>query len=74
MPTQDLLSLSLEVVLRVPWKCDMLFTGVSDMEEAEGLLDFAKRFEIIRKAEISNLKLAEVDFLDEESISAGIPK
>ncbi len=60
--------------MRVPWQCDMLFTGVSDMEEAEGLLDFAKRFEIIRKAEISNLKLAGVDFLDEESISAGIPK
>ncbi|CAL8462890.1 g2424 [Coccomyxa elongata] len=48
--------------------------GVSDLEEAEGLLDFAKRFEIIRKAEISNLKLSEVDFLDEESISATIPK
>ncbi len=47
---------------------------MSDLEEAEGLLDFAKRFEIIRKAEVSNLKLAEVDFLDEESISATIPK
>ncbi len=48
--------------------------GVSDLEEAEALLDFAKRFEIIRKAEISSLSLSEVDFADEESIAAGLPK
>jgi hypothetical protein len=44
------------------------------LEEAEGLLDFAKRFEIIRKAEISNISLSEVDFANDDSIAAGIPK
>lgn len=48
--------------------------GVSDVEEAQGLLDFARRFEIIRKDVLSKLSLSEVDFADEESIAAAIPK
>jgi hypothetical protein len=44
------------------------------LEEAEGLLDFAKRFEILRRSEISKLSLKEVDLTDEDNIAAALPK
>lgn len=44
------------------------------MEEAQGLLDFAQRFEILRKSEISKLSLKEVDYTDDDSIATAMPK
>ncbi|CAL5223303.1 g5794 [Coccomyxa viridis] len=48
--------------------------GAADIEEAQGLLDFARRFELIRKEQSQKLSLAEVDFSDEDSIAASIPR
>lgn len=50
------------------------YAGAADIEEAQGLLDFAKRFEIIRKDQSQKLSLAEVDFSDEDDIAASLPR
>ena len=48
--------------------------GTQDLEQAEGLLDFAKRFELLTRAESSKLTLKELDLADEDSIAAAMPK
>ena len=38
------------------------------------MLDFARRFELIRKEQAQKLSLTEVDFSDEDDIAASIPR
>ena len=50
-----------------------MYIGAADIEDAQGLLDFAKRFELIRKEQSQKLSLREVDFSDEDDIAASLP-
>ncbi len=52
----------------------LLPAAVQDAEEGAALLDFAKRFELLKGVDAGKLRLAEVDFSDEEAITAAIPK
>lgn len=51
-----------------------LATGTPSLERAEVLLDFAKRFELLTRAEASKISLTEIDLSDEDAIDAGLPK
>ena len=48
--------------------------GVSDIEQAQAGLDFAKRFEIIKGSETKNIRLQEVDLSDASAIAAALPR
>ena len=48
--------------------------GVSDIEQAQAGLDFAKRFEIIKGSETKNIRLREVDLSDASAIAAALPR
>lgn len=54
--------------------CLAACTGVSDIEEAQAGLDFAKRFEIIKGSETKNIKLQAVDLSDESAITSALPR
>ena len=47
---------------------------MSDIEEAQAGLDFAKRFEIIKGSETKNIKLQAVDLSDESAITDALPR
>lgn len=47
---------------------------MSDIEEAQAGLDFAKRFEIIKGSETKNIKLQAVDLSDESAITGALPR
>ena len=49
-------------------------TGVSDVEEAQAGLDFAKRFEIIKGSEVKNIRLQAVDLSDASAIADALPR
>ena len=51
-----------------------LYAGAADIEDAQGLLDFAKRFALIRKEQSQKLNLTEVDLSDEDDIAASLPR
>ena len=50
-----------------------MHVGAADIDDAQGLLDFAKRFELIRKEQSQKLSLTEVDFSDQDDIAASLP-
>ena len=49
-------------------------TGVTDLEEAQASLEFAKRFELIKGQETKNIKLQGVDLSDESAIASALPR
>ena len=51
----------------------MRVAGVTEEGPAEAAIDFAVRFELLRKDEASRLRLVEVDYSDYDDIAASIP-
>ena len=49
-------------------------TGVTDLQEAQASLEFAKRFELIKGQETKNIKLQGVDLSDESAIASALPR
>ena len=47
---------------------------MSDIEEAQAGLDFAKRFEIIKGSETKNIKLQAVDLSDASALADALPR
>lgn len=47
---------------------------MSDVEEAQAGLDFAKRFEIIKGSEVKNIRLQAVDLSDASAIADALPR
>ena len=47
---------------------------MSDIEEAQASLEFAKRFELIKGSETKNIRLQDVDLSDESAIAAALPR
>lgn len=47
--------------------------GVEDLEAAQGLLEFAKRFELVASKTADKLRLIEIDTSDEEGLAASLP-
>ncbi|KAK9806837.1 hypothetical protein WJX72_004506 [[Myrmecia] bisecta] len=51
-----------------------VIAGVPDADEAAGIVDFAKRYELIKADQASKLQLEEVDFSDVDAIAAALPR
>jgi hypothetical protein len=48
--------------------------GVADIERATAALNFAKKYELLAADALSNIKLVELDYSDDEALAAALPK
>lgn len=48
--------------------------GVADLERATSALNFARKYELMSREALSNVKLVEVDYSDVEAFAGSLPK